>query len=112
MIKIPDSVPWAVEDTAEYCFEIGKGWFTKVKLNESGFTRVFFVCLLNKKSCKIAVLTTDPQAPGADCEVELSKMTDPYDQISIGTFSISTFNSVALLRYKEPQVISAPWFYT
>jgi hypothetical protein len=77
-------------------------------LNVSGKSILF---LFYKKSFKIAELTADPQAPGADYDVELSKMTEPYDQISIGTsFYISNSTSVALLRNKEPQVISAPWF--
>jgi len=81
VIKIPESVPDAVDATAENCFESGSGWFVKVISNESGAVS-FGPCSifgLNRKSCKIAEATYEPQAPGPDWEVAFSKITVSYE---------------------------------
>jgi len=104
VIKIPDKVPEAVLATAENYFERGSGWFTKVKLNESGFSSLGpkSMSWLNKKSYKIAELANAPQAPGPDWDVALHTTTVSYSNIGNCSFYLR------VLTYNDPMVILAP----
>lgn len=92
--------------TAENYFERGSGWFTKVKLNDGGASKLGPTpsVSVNRKSYKIAELANAPQAPGPDWEVALHTTTVSYSNISI----LSTSVFFRVLTYNDPIETLAP----